>query len=1549
MIGKFCVKPCNKDRLFRRLLPRFLMQSFAVQFFLSLILGLNSLTLHAQGITQPSSIPSPNAIGMGMGVTNPVNLYTGTVAVNLPIKNLNERGIALPIILSYDGSGVRPEQHPTWVGQNWNLSAGGSIVRVVNNMPDEANIYHFRFDKNFDSEGASYYSTLKDSVRANYFYNCKDLMLKNISQSALKILADSSSSHYFSYTVFDAYNNSGGKTVWVTGIDYQPDIFMFNFMGFTGQFFLGNDGKWKVSSQQNIKIVFDYNNSSNYDYPFVRYASDGVSHYDKTIFGFKLIDDKGTTYVFGYDANAVEYDMPFFGQNKPASKRNQWVANAWHLTKVVDKFGVEVYNLKYSRGYFVGNFYNADGTAMDGKGDDSDIYSFDGYTVDKNIYLGDLVCSDYKFHDGKVNGRLISPCYLSTIYSQGRVVAEFNRSVANDIRYTSDDFIVDKSSSRFYYLFNSNSAFKYPNADISKPLSALKWSKLNSIKFEDNTTANFVYNDSTGIKISERLNLIRLEIKGDPAFANCKTNKYKFYYNKFEQLPGFLSKKVDHWGFFNGRSYQIRRSVLDEFYKEREPNTAFSLIGSLKKIESPTGSLTEYIFEPHEYYSEEKKQNYFAGGLRIKNVIHYDGFKTYAKEFQYVNKRNKTSSGNLLFMPKYYFEDNYIIDKPRGSDQVKVAQKIFSVNTIVPLVNTNESHIGYSNVQEILKDGSYCDYKFSSSEILDEPPFVLETSMFNPYTSSSLKRGVLLEKVDYDSTGVWVGKTKYKYDTFGKEKEQFVYSSYAEKVVGCDMNLVDGGYKGGIRKLYYYDYLPVEITTIQNLNGRELLSSRVGNTYSFLNIDNADGTVQLRETESKTEKGGIIKRFLYPSDYLLYTNISEYEKKPIGELVTEYRLGEPIETFSFLNGIPNGHSMVEYIKNGNTVVPYKLYSSPNDNKNQRLMSTIDKVDTFGNVLQVSKRGGGIESIVYGYNNRFPIIKLLDVKYDDFVNYLSSKSLTIAALQSQDSTTLENYYRTIRTDFYKRFPKGYFFNNIYKPTVGAVKETDAKGNSIITEYDCFGIPYLKRDSNKNILNYNETNTTSTVKTKPIYRNFAISKVFYSHNCSSLSGAGITYRIPSGKHASEISQTAADSLALIDLNYNGQKNANSYGSCAKPYVLLSYKNLNGNYGDVVATFFSDPELRFPAYANNLDIEYTKATYLGNGNVRTERCVSTCSGTSVVIQSNAFLTDDRYKLEGSMSFVLIPSEVCDCYYVAASEIYGNDYLFEWFTKNDCENGFAGSRVIYEIPEKTYYSSIGRPDANNKAKDDIARNGQNYANLVGGCRRFGNKQVSQFFYKNNCSTNQVGSKVEYTVNASRHFSSISQEDADAKAQADINKNGQNYANTYGKCADLFYNKAISSTFIRNDCPSNSVGSQVTYIVPAGKYTSAISQDDANEQAAEDVNLNGQAYANRTGTCTMKEKDPIAGEPNILYSKESLGNGNIAELGVINIYLKGNWKVYVEGNFSVVSLTGGRITSGYGSTVVRVMQNGPVLSDFDFAGKINFVGSGEGFTCIIQ
>ena len=196
--------------------------------------------------------------------------------------------------------------------------------------------------------------------------------------------------------------------------------------------------------------------------------------------------------------------------------------------------------------------------------------------------------------------------------------------------------------------------------------------------------------------------------------------------------------------------------------------------------------------------------------------------------------------------------------------------------------------------------------------------------------------------------------------------------------------------------------------------------------------------------------------------------------------------------------------------------------------------------------------------------------------------------------------------------------------------------------------------------------------------------------------------------------------------------------------------------------------------------------------------------------------------------------------------------------FQKNDCDpDTEEGSMVRFTIPANSYTSTISQADADQKAIDALNDGGQNYANSHGECItiKWYNVEMKQSFQKNDCLVTETGSMVEYVVPAKKYSSNISQEDADNKAKSEIEANGQDYANENGTCeTSLWYNKEQRKTFTKNDCEEGYIGTEYEYIVEAGKYSSEISQEDADQKALDDIEANGQAQANLNGTC---KKDP--------------------------------------------------------------------------------------------
>lgn len=204
--------------------------------------------------------------------------------------------------------------------------------------------------------------------------------------------------------------------------------------------------------------------------------------------------------------------------------------------------------------------------------------------------------------------------------------------------------------------------------------------------------------------------------------------------------------------------------------------------------------------------------------------------------------------------------------------------------------------------------------------------------------------------------------------------------------------------------------------------------------------------------------------------------------------------------------------------------------------------------------------------------------------------------------------------------------------------------------------------------------------------------------------------------------------------------------------------------------------------------------------------------------------------------------------------------------FRKNDCDpDTEEGSLVTMTIEAGQFSSTISQEDADRKAEAELNAKGQDYANSHGTCNtiKWYNDRKSKMFQKTDCEVTEVGSMVEYVVEAGRFSSSVSKEDANQKALDALEAEGPGYANEHGTCeTNLWYNVEKSKVFYKNDCEDGFIGAPYTYTVEAGKYTSDVSQEDADKKALDDIERNGQEQANLNGECVE--------DPNYFIGKAS-------------------------------------------------------------------------------
>ena len=351
---------------------------------------------------------------------------------------------------------------------------------------------------------------------------------------------------------------------------------------------------------------------------------------------------------------------------------------------------------------------------------------------------------------------------------------------------------------------------------------------------------------------------------------------------------------------------------------------------------------------------------------------------------------------------------------------------------------------------------------------------------------------------------------------------------------------------------------------------------------------------------------------------------------------------------------------------------------------------------------------------------------------------------------------------------------------------------------------------------------------------LWYNVKKSKSFRKNDCDpdTEEGSLVTMTIEAGQFSSTISQEDADRKAEAELNAKGQDYANSHGTC----------NTIKWYNDRKSKMFQ-----------KTDCEVTEVGSM------VEYVVEAGKYTSIISQSDA---DDKAMKDIEQNGQNWVNEHGRCITI----LWYNVKKSKSFRKNDCDpDTEEGSLVTMTIEAGQFSSTISQEDADRKAEAELNAKGQDYANSHGTCNtiKWYNDRKSKMFQKTDCEVTEVGSMVEYVVEAGRFSSSVSKEDANQKALDALEAEGPGYANEHGTCeTNLWYNVEKSKVFYKNDCEDGFIGAPYTYTVEAGKYTSDVSQEDADKKALDDIEKNGQEQANLNGECVE--------DPNYFIGKAS-------------------------------------------------------------------------------
>lgn len=144
------------------------------------------------------------------------------------------------------------------------------------------------------------------------------------------------------------------------------------------------------------------------------------------------------------------------------------------------------------------------------------------------------------------------------------------------------------------------------------------------------------------------------------------------------------------------------------------------------------------------------------------------------------------------------------------------------------------------------------------------------------------------------------------------------------------------------------------------------------------------------------------------------------------------------------------------------------------------------------------------------------------------------------------------------------------------------------------------------------------------------------------------------------------------------------------------------------------------------------------------------------------------------------------------------------------------------------------------------------NYYNTADNEKFFSNTALSRTFTKV-CPSGDTGSSITYTVPAGRYTSKVSQADADAKAQADIENNGQNYANTTGSCFYLTAANIPSPFLAAGGSQTLPISTNTSWSASSSNSWITVTPTSASGNATLGITCSANAGAPRTGTVTLQ------------------------------------------------------------------------------------------------
>jgi len=474
-----------------------------------MIILITSIKGLAQNTLVPKIIPpSPEASSLGKFVEVPVSHYTGLPNISVPLYTIESGEIKLPIQISYHARGVQVSEMASQVGTGWALNAGGVISRQQRGPADESN--HGYLTENF-------YDT---------FFTTQATRERVYAESTAGIDPDNM-------------------------MDMEPDVFMFNFLNFSGKFIFDQKTKLPVIQKySDFKIEPTFENGY-YIKGWVITDKDGIKYY------FGISKDGKRTAI---DKPQLTSSLAFLSQGglqQPTA--NVAYNNAWQLMDIVTPSNKQIKfeYVKDQPDYFSRSF-------DEGSGQSATTSHF------SHIVMDQYQIKKITFDKGKV--------VFTKLATQREDLR--NSYALQKIEVIGNDRTGNDSIVKAKYTFN----YTYTNSEDTNALYYLR---------------------TTELQAKKRMFLESIVSEGSPN-GKSKSKKHSFVYDP-QILPNRFSTAQDAWGYYNAKNNGEYSSFFEG--DNRQVDTITSQAGMLKKIIYPTGGSASFEYEhntviPPSYYEK---------------------------------------------------------------------------------------------------------------------------------------------------------------------------------------------------------------------------------------------------------------------------------------------------------------------------------------------------------------------------------------------------------------------------------------------------------------------------------------------------------------------------------------------------------------------------------------------------------------------------------------------------------------------------------------------------------------------------------------------------------------------------------------------------------------------------------------------------------------------------------------------------------------------------------------------------------------------------------